>query len=84
MARKNHQFKTARPAAQVAAMNLQSVMNHISSVRLPPRLKKPAPPRRRIAIVMVGASPETVKIRHVFQNLGSPLTEIRPTQSPRP
>ena len=70
-------------------MNLQSVMNHISSLRLPPRLKKPAPPRQRIAIIMFAGVPEPVKIRHVHQNLGSAASqgtdvgEIQPSQSPR-
>ena len=65
-------------------MNLQSVMNHISSLRLPPRLKKPAPPRHRLAIIMFAGRPEPVKIRHVHQNLGSAVSEIPPSQSPRP
>jgi hypothetical protein len=83
MARKNHQLKPARPAAQIAAMNLHSVMSHITALRGTPRLKKPAPPRRRIAIVLLGGEPEPVKIRHIRQNLGSVVSETRMAQSPR-
>ncbi len=83
MARKNNQTKFTRPAAQIAAMNLQSVMGHFSALRALPRLKIPKIPRRRIPIVMYGGSPEPVKIRHLPQNLGSVASETRLTQSPR-
>ena len=84
MARKNHLLKLVRPAAQVAAMNLQSVMSGISLLRGTPRLKNPAPPRRRTAIVMFGGEPQPVKIRHLHQNLGTVVSEIQSAQSPRP
>ena len=84
MARKNHKIISLRPAAQIAAMNLQSIMSHISMLRLPPRLKKPAPQLRQIPVVMFGGSPEPVKIRHVHPNVGSAINEIQPTQSPLP
>jgi hypothetical protein len=72
VARKNHQIKVLRPAAQIAAMNLASVVNQFSLQRLLARKEKPAPPRRRIAILMFAGQPEPVKIRHVRQNVGIP------------
>ena len=71
-------------------MNLQSAMSHLSILRLPARLKKPAPLRRRIPVVMFAGSPEPVKIRHVRQNLGTAAGEtinageLQTPPSPRP
>jgi hypothetical protein len=71
VARKNHQNKVVRPAAQIAAMNLASVMNQISLQRMLARAPKPAPERRRLSILMFGGVPEPVKIRHAPQNVDS-------------
>jgi uncharacterized heparinase superfamily protein len=71
VARKNQQSKVVRPAAQIAAMNLASVMNQVSTLRALARAPKPAPERRRLSILMFGGAPEPVKIRHVGQNVGS-------------
>ena len=83
MARKNHPFKQTHPATQIASMNLRSAVSQLSP--LPALLRrKPGTVRRRIPIVMYGASPQPVKIRHTFQNLGSPADDNRLTHSPQP
>lgn len=84
MARKNHQFKLTQPAAQVASMNLRSAMSRISALPVLARRKTGEIVRRRIPIVMYGGSPEPVKIRHVSQNVGSPVRETLLAQSPPP
>ncbi len=81
MARKNHQSKIVRPNAQIAAMNLSSIMAQISGLRSPSRPKKPQAIRHRIPIIMFGGTIEPVKIRHVHQNLGkaaspTPISQV--------
>lgn len=83
MARKNLQWKPTKPAAQIAVMHLQAAVSHLSVLRAVSRQKKLETFRRRIPIVMFGGKPEAVKIRHVPQNVGSPVSETRPTQSRR-
>jgi len=39
--------------------------------------------RRRLPVVFVSESARPVKMRHVSQNLGSPVSETQPIQSPR-
>ena len=70
MARKNQHLKSARPAAQIAAMNLASVVNQFSILHALSRQPKPAPERRRLSILMFGGKAEPVKIRHGSQNVG--------------
>lgn len=65
VARKNNSNKVVRPAAQVAAMNLSTVVNQYSALRLMARLPKPVPQRRRIAVLMMSGAPEPVEIRHL-------------------
>ncbi len=52
-------------------MNLQSALSQVSVLRVAARPKNIQIYRRRIPIVMFGGSPQPVKIRHVFPNLGS-------------
>jgi len=39
--------------------------------------------RHRLPVTFVAGAAEAVILRHVTQNLGSPVSEKQPTQSPR-
>lgn len=72
-----------RNAADSAAMNLRMATMQLAGLRIPPRVRTVPVLRRRLPVTMISESAQPVIIRHVSQNLGSPVSETRPPQSPR-
>lgn len=72
-----------RNAADNAAMNLRMVTMQLAGLRIPPRVRTVPRLRQRLPVTFVSKSAQPVKIRHSSQNVGSPITETRPTQNPR-
>ena len=72
-----------RNVADVAAMNLRMATMQLAGLRIPPRVRTVPVLRRRLPVTMLAEAAQPVVIRHTSQNLGSPVTETRPTQSPR-
>jgi hypothetical protein len=70
-------------AADNAAMQLRLATMQLAGLRIPPRVRTVPMMRRRLPVVFVPESTQPVKIRHTSQNLGSPVNETRPSQSPR-
>ncbi len=70
-------------AADNAAMQLRLVTMQLPGLRIAPRARTVPMLRRRLPVAFVPGSNRPVKIRHTSQNLGSPVTETQPTQSPR-
>ena len=52
-------------------------------IGIPPRAKKVQMPRRRVPILHLEEAAEPVKIRHISQNLGTPVPATQPVQSSR-
>lgn len=72
-----------RNAADRAATNLRMATMQLAGMRVPPRVRTVPMLRQRLLVTFVSESAQPVKIRHTSQNVGSPVTETRPTQSPR-
>ena len=72
-----------RNAADGAAMNLRMATMQLAGLRIPPRARTVPMLRRRLPVVFVSESARPVKMRHVSQNLGSPVSGTQPIQSPR-
>jgi len=83
VARKFHASGMVRNATDNAAMNLRMATMQLAGLRIPPRVRTVPRVRQRVPVVFVSASTRPVKIRHTSQNVGSPISETRPTQNPR-
>ena len=83
VAKKFHAPGLVRNAADSAAMNLRMATLQLSGLRVPPRIRTVPNLRRRLPVTAISEPPQPVIIRHVGQNLGSPVSETRPPQSPR-
>ena len=83
VARKFHASGMVRSATDNAAMNLRMATMQLAGLRLPPRVRTVPRLRQRLPVVFVSESALPVKIRHTSQNVGSPISETRPTQNPR-
>jgi len=83
VARKFHASGLVRNAADNAAMNLRMATMQLAGLRIPPRVRTVPRVRQRLPVAFVSASAQPVKIRHTSQNVGSPISETRPTQNPR-
>ena len=83
VARKYHASGLVRTASDSAAMNLRMATMQLAGLRIPPRVRTVPMLRRRLAVVFVTESTQPVIMRHIAPNLGSPVTEMQPTQSPR-
>jgi hypothetical protein len=83
VAKKFHVSGQLRNAADIAALNLRMATMQLGGMRVPPRARTVPSVRRRVLVTMVTESAQSVIIRHASQNLGSPVSETRPIQSPR-
>lgn len=72
-----------RNAVDSAAMNLRMATMQLTGLRLPPRVRTVPMLRRRLAVVFAAESAQPVIMRQSGQNLGTPVSETQPTQSPR-
>ena len=70
-----------RPAADNAAMNLRMATMQLAGLRIPPRVRTVPPLRRRLPVTTVVEPVQPVNIRHVRQNLGTPVAEPRLVQN---
>jgi len=64
-------------------MNLRMATMQMAGIRIPPRVRTVPMLRHRLPVTFVAGAAEAVILRHVTQNLGSPVSEKQPTQSPR-
>ncbi len=83
VAKKFNALGMAYNGADTAAMQLRLATMPLASLRVPPRVRTVPMLRRRLPVAFVNGSTQPVKIRHPSQNLGSPVNETRPSQSPR-
>lgn len=83
MARKFHTPDVSPTTAQIAAINLRLAAIQLAGLRLPARAPRLQPVRRLLPVTMNSALAYPVKIRHVLQNLGSPVSETQPLQTRR-
>ena len=83
VARKFHASGMVRNAVDSAALNLRMATMQLAGLRIPPRVRTVPTLRRRLPVTFVPESAQPVIMRHASQNLGSPVTETQPTQSPR-
>ena len=72
-----------RNAFNSAESNLRMATMQLAGLRLPPRIRTVPTLRRRLPVEFVAETAQPVIMRHIGQNLGSPVTETQPTQSPR-
>jgi hypothetical protein len=83
VAKKFHASGMVRNAVDSAALNLRMATMQLAGLRIPPRVRTVPTLRRRLPVTFVPESAQPVIMRHASQNLGSPVTETQPTQSPR-
>lgn len=83
MAKKINALGIVCNAANNAAMQLRLAPLPLAGLRVGPRIRTVPMLRRRLPVAFVPESTQPVKIRHPRQNLGSPVNETRPSQSPR-
>ena len=83
VARKFHASGMVRTAVDSAALNLRMATMQLAGLRIPPRVRTVPTLRRRLPVTFVPESAQPVIMRHASQNLGSPVTETQPAQSPR-
>ena len=72
-----------RPAVDSAAANLRIATMPLAGLRIPPRVRTVPALRRRLRVAIISEPPQPVVIRHVRPNLGTPVSETQPAQSPR-
>jgi hypothetical protein len=70
-------------ASDNAAKSLCLAPMQLRGVRLPPRVRTVPMLRRHLPVVFVSESVQPVTMRHLGQNLGSPVTETQSSQNPR-
>lgn len=83
VAKKFHALGMVLNASDNAAMNLRMAMMQLRGVRIPPRVRTVPMLRQRLPVTFVSETVQPVIMRHLGQNLGSPVTGTRPSQSPR-
>ena len=83
VARKFHASGMVRTAVDSAALNLRMATMQLVGLRIPPRVRTVPTLRRRLTVTFVPEAAQPVIMRHASQNLGSPVTETQPAQSPR-
>ncbi len=83
MARKFNSPEISPTTASIAAINLRLAAIQLAGLRPPVRARKIQPVRRRLLVTMVATQDWAVKIGQPFQNLGTPVSETLPVQSPR-
>ena len=76
MARNFHNHSFAPVPATAATMNLRLASFQIASIGVPPRAQRVHQPRRRLVIECIQDAPQTVKIRHTSQKLGTVTAEL--------
>jgi hypothetical protein len=64
-------------------MNLRSATLQMTGLRTPSRVRAIPSLRRRLEITIVGDQPETVIIRHIVPNVGTPVEAPRQIQNRR-
>ena len=83
MARKLQLRESNRVDATIAAINLRMAMIQLAGGRAPAGARKVPTLRRRLPVTILPIAPQPVIIRHVLQNVGSPVSETQPSQSLR-
>jgi hypothetical protein len=83
VARKFQVVGNAKAASEAAIMNLRKAATSLAGTQGRPRVRKIPTLRRRVPVTVIAESGQPVIIRHIGQNLGSVISEIRPTQSQR-
>jgi hypothetical protein len=84
VARKSDSEISVRSAAEIAAARLRpATMMQLAGLKTPAQARKIPMLRRRLTITIPPSVNQPVIIRHTIQNVGSPLSEIQPLQSPR-
>jgi hypothetical protein len=81
VARKFQAPGTVRTTADNAAMNLRMATMQLAGLRIPPRVRTVPPLRRKLSVTAVAEPAQPVIIRHVRQNLGTPVGGPRLVQS---
>ena len=81
MARALNRLQAGWTAENAVLMTLRMAATPLAGVRVPPHARKIPTVRRRLPITIFPLDPQPVVIRHAFQNVGSPVSETRPTQS---
>jgi hypothetical protein len=83
VARKLQLNESSPVNAAIAAINLRMATIQLAGQRVPPRVRKVPAVRRRLPVTIFADAGQPVIIRHALQNLGSAVSEIQPSQSPR-
>lgn len=83
VARKIQSQSSVCSAAEVAVFNLRKAVIQLADLRLAPRVRKIPHVRRRLPVLMLPSSSQSVIIRHADPNLGSAVNESPPVQSQR-
>jgi hypothetical protein len=83
VARKSHDQNVACAVPETAVQNLRKAVIQLAGLRVAPRVRKIPTMRRRLSVLMVPASPQSVNIRHTSQNLGTAVSESQPVQNQR-
>jgi hypothetical protein len=81
VAKKFHAQAFVQSAPETAGTSLRLTALQFAAIGVPPRAKRIYQPRRRLQIEGFNEIVQPVKIRHVRQNLGSIVSEIRRVQS---
>jgi hypothetical protein len=82
VARKYQSQVTTRAATNPGAMSFRLPALGSAAIGVPPRAKRVQVPRRRLPVQGYDEPVQSVKIIHVNQNLGTPVTPTRPAQVP--
>jgi hypothetical protein len=83
VARKSYNPELSPTAVQIAAIRSRLAAIESAGQRIPPRIRRVAPVRRRLPVVMMPQPAHAVKIRHTLQNVGSGISETQPVQNQR-
>lgn len=69
------------PAPSAVTMGLRLAAFQLANIGVPPRAQRVHQPRRRLLVQGFPEAPQTVKIRHARQNLGTVVSETQPLQT---
>jgi len=83
VAKKFQAPENVRTAVNTAALNLRIATMQLAGLRIPSRVRTVPPLRRRLSVITISDPAQAVIIRHVRQNLGTPVAEPQLVQSQR-
>jgi hypothetical protein len=83
VAKKFQAPENVRTAVNTAALNLRIATMQLAGLRIPPRVRTVPSLRRRLPVITISEPSQPVIIRHVRQNLGTPIAEPQLIQNQR-